>query len=77
VDDGELDAGEEHAGVGFAVALGADLGDVFRVAGEGEAGESDGLLVEGGGDHGVGFAVEAHIGGGGDVGGRGCAVLGS
>ncbi len=52
VDGGELVAGEQHAGFGGA----AELGDVLGVAGELAAGESDGFLVEGGSDHGVGFA---------------------
>jgi len=57
VDGGEFLAGEQHAGIGGA----AELGDVLSVTGEAEAGERDGFLVERRGDHGVGFAGEAHL----------------
>ena len=54
-----------------------ELGDVLGVAGEGAAGESYGFFVEWGGDHGVGFAGEAHLGGAADVVDGGQAVFGA
>ena len=72
VDGGELLAGEQHARFGGA----AEFGDVFGVAGEVPAGEGDGFLVERRGDHGVGFAGEAHLGGAADVVDGGSAVFG-
>ena len=55
---------EQHARLRRA----GKLGNVFGVAGEGAAGERDGLLVERRGDHGVGFAAHAELDGAANIG---------
>ena len=69
--DAETLAGEQHAGVGGV----AELGNVLGVTGELPAAECDGLFVERRGDHGVGFAAQAHHRGVVDVADGGAAVF--